>query len=77
MKRSQPKVIESKYFIKVNGTVVCECDSLSQARKEVKQLPLTSDVEEVAITRRTLTETVINKFKPEVTRTLSVDELFD
>lgn len=77
MKRPQPKVLDSTYIIKVNGTVTSTSNSLSEARRQVKQIPLTEDIEEVSITRRTLTETVLNRFKPEIKRALTVDDFFD
>lgn len=75
MKRKPTKVLESNYVIKINGIAVYGhgLDTLSKARKQVKSLVLTETVQEVAIVRQTVTETVMDTFKPVVQRVLTSD----
>lgn len=80
MKRKQTKVLNSNYLIKVNGEplspiLIGNLDTLSKARKQVKKMIIDDRVQEVAIVRQTVTETVMDTFKPIIQKVLTADDL--
>lgn len=77
MKRKQTKVLNSNYIIKVNGQPLYSSGfgTLSKARKQVKLMPVNEGIEEVAIVRQTVTETVMDTFKPIIQKVLTADAL--
>lgn len=71
-----PKVLDSKYLVKVNGETAVSKDTLKDANFYVNSLVVTDVVERVEVVRQTITETVINTFTPEVKRVLvTADDL--
>lgn len=77
MKRPQPKVLDSVYVVKINGTTLHTATTLREARHLVKQIHLKEDIKEIQIVRKTLTETIINNYKCDYKKILTIDDFFE
>jgi hypothetical protein len=75
MEKNKPKVIETSYYILINDEVLSSFESLAGARKEIKNLNIGEEVREVKIVKQTTSHTLVDSYKPKVTKTLSVEEL--
>ena len=76
MSRAIPKVVQSFYTIKINGTPIINYEKLVQARRYVKSINAHEDMKSVEIVRITTTETILDSLKPVFEKVLSSDDLF-
>lgn len=65
-----PKVVETIYAILVNGELTDSFKSLREARKSVQNLSLTKETKEVQIVKQCVSHTLLDTFKPEISRVL-------
>lgn len=76
MSNNGPKVVETMYAILVNDDVVDrEFQTLAKARSYVKNMRMSEDVEKVEIVKQCITHTLLNVYKPKLTRTLVAGDL--
>ena len=73
--KPKPKVVETIYGILVNGELLYSFNSLLEARKKVKTLHITQDINKVEIIRQNVQQTLIDSYKPEVSRILVAGDL--
>ena len=72
-KRPQPKVLETFYAVLVNDEMRDTFLKLAEARACIKDMPVADDVEEIKIIKQTTTHTLLETYKPEVVKTLTID----
>jgi len=73
--KPKPKVVETIYGILVNGELLFSFSSLLEARKKIKTLHIAPNVEKVEIIRQNVQQTLIDSYKPEVSRVLVAGDL--
>ena len=73
--KPKPKVVETIYGILVNGELLYSYSSLQEARKQVKTLHISQEIQKVEIVRQNVLQTLIDTYKPEVNRVLVAGDL--
>lgn len=74
-KRPQPKVLETFYAVLVNEELFEMFEKLTEARKAIKNIPVTEEIEQIQIVKQTTTHTLLDTYKPQVVKTLTIDGL--
>lgn len=74
MSKYKPKVVDTIYAVLINDQLSDTFEKLSQARKMVKAMRITEEIEEVRIIKQCTSQTTLDVLKPEITRTLSFAE---
>jgi hypothetical protein len=69
-----PRVNGKQYVVKVNSEAVYVSDKLQEARDYIRNMQIKEEIQEVELVKETFTELILNKFKPKIERTLSIDE---
>lgn len=72
MGRYERKVVDTLYAVLVNEEVKQTFDKLAQARKYIKELRITDDIQQVKIIKQCTVHTTLDVLKPQVTKTLSI-----
>ena len=76
MSRPVPKVIQSYYAVRVNGTDIINYEKLAEARQYIKSINLHERIMKIDIIRYTTTETLLDTFTPVYEKVLSSDDFF-
>jgi hypothetical protein len=76
MSRPVPKVIQSYYTVRINGSDIINYEKLAEAREYIKSINLHERINTIDIVRYTTTETLLNTFTPVYEKVLSCDDLF-
>jgi uncharacterized protein with NRDE domain len=71
MKKYAPKVVETMYAVLINGSLDTTYDKLSKARKYVKSMRITEEVQEVRIVKQCTSQTTLDVLTPQVKKTLT------
>jgi hypothetical protein len=74
-KKAQPKTVSSCYMVVGNTITYGYYNTLSLARKAVRNISITSGISEVQIIRQNVTETIVDTIKPDSGEVCTADSL--